>query len=259
MSNLGRNSRWYSGSGIYRHVTLEVTDPVRVGQWGVSITTPRVTKETATVSLATTGENQRNSATTFNLRIKLLGPAGKPLQTGETSAEVAGGARLEIPLPLEVKSPPLWSPDSPALCHAQDRGSGRRQSGGCDHRDIWHPGNQVLRRERLHPQRYLREISAGGHARTMITGRSAPSALTAPRSAGSSCSRPAVITPSAPAIIHPPQRFWTHATATACWCWTKPSTAGNEARTLTITPNTSMPGGSATWIRWSYATAITRA
>ena len=33
--NLGRNSRWYSGSGIYRHVVLQVTDPLRVGQWGV--------------------------------------------------------------------------------------------------------------------------------------------------------------------------------------------------------------------------------
>ena len=54
VSNLGRNSRWYSGSGIYRHVVLRVTDPLRVGQWGVSVTTPQVTKQQATVNVVTT-------------------------------------------------------------------------------------------------------------------------------------------------------------------------------------------------------------
>ena len=34
------NSRWYSGSGVYRHVWLVVTEPVHIGQWGVAITTP---------------------------------------------------------------------------------------------------------------------------------------------------------------------------------------------------------------------------
>ena len=36
------NSRWYSGSGIYRHVWLNVTDPLHVANWGVAITTPNV-------------------------------------------------------------------------------------------------------------------------------------------------------------------------------------------------------------------------
>ena len=38
--NEGRNSRWYSGSGIYRHVWLTMTDKVRFPLWGVSVTTP---------------------------------------------------------------------------------------------------------------------------------------------------------------------------------------------------------------------------
>jgi beta-galactosidase len=116
--NSGRNSRWYSGSGIYRHVILRVTDPLRVGQWGVYVTTPEVTKQKAAVNVVTTIENWRNAGTAVTLRIKLLGPTGKTLQTGETNVQAAAGGPVEVPLALDVKSPPLWSTESPLLCQA---------------------------------------------------------------------------------------------------------------------------------------------
>jgi beta-galactosidase len=117
--NLGKNSRWYSGSGIYRHVVLQVTDPLRVGQWGVSVTTPQVTKQKATVNVVTTIENGRNAGTPLTVRVKLRGPTGRILQTGETNVQAAAGGKVEIPLAVEVKSPPLWSTDSPVLCRAE--------------------------------------------------------------------------------------------------------------------------------------------
>ena len=117
--NIGRNSRWYSGSGIYRHVVLRVTDPLRVGQWGVCVTTPSVTKQTATVKVATSVENGRSAETALTLRIRLRGPTGRTLKTAETNVQVAAEGQVEIPLAIEVKSPPLWSPDSPLLCQAQ--------------------------------------------------------------------------------------------------------------------------------------------
>ena len=117
--NLGKNSRWYSGSGIYRHVVLQVTDPLRVGQWGVSVTTPQVTKQKATVNVVTTLENGRNAGTPLTVRIKLRGPTGRILQTGETNVQAAAGGKVEIPLAVEVKSPPLWSLNTPALCQAE--------------------------------------------------------------------------------------------------------------------------------------------
>jgi beta-galactosidase len=119
VNNAGRNSRWYSGSGIYRHVVLQVTDPLHVGQWGVSVTTPQVTKQQATVSVVTTMENEQKGGTAVTLRIKLLGPTGKTLQTGETNIQMAAGGHVEIPTAFDVKSPPLWSTDSPLLCHAR--------------------------------------------------------------------------------------------------------------------------------------------
>lgn len=43
--NPGRNSRWYSGSGIFRNVTLTVTDPVHVGVWGAHVSTIDISAE----------------------------------------------------------------------------------------------------------------------------------------------------------------------------------------------------------------------
>ena len=47
VENEGRNARWYSGSGIYRHVCLTVAEPVHVAPWGIYITTPDVYSATA--------------------------------------------------------------------------------------------------------------------------------------------------------------------------------------------------------------------
>ena len=54
------NCRWYSGSGIYRHVWMIVTDPVHVANWGVAITTPEVSAEKATVQIKTMVKNETN-------------------------------------------------------------------------------------------------------------------------------------------------------------------------------------------------------
>src|SRR5205809_4362782 len=47
--NEGQNSRWYSGSGIYRHIWLKTLEPVHVAQWGTYITTPGATALSAKV------------------------------------------------------------------------------------------------------------------------------------------------------------------------------------------------------------------
>jgi beta-galactosidase len=45
------NCRWYSGSGIYRHVRMLVKDPIHIDPWGVAITTPNVSDDQATVNI----------------------------------------------------------------------------------------------------------------------------------------------------------------------------------------------------------------
>src|SRR5436309_12347636 len=54
------NSRWYSGSGIYRHVRLVTTGPMHVDQWGTYITTPVVSADSSHVTIRTSLRNERH-------------------------------------------------------------------------------------------------------------------------------------------------------------------------------------------------------
>jgi beta-galactosidase len=117
--NLGRNSRWYSGSGIYRHVRLTATGPVHVPLWGLAVTTPEVTSDHASVNLVTTVTNSSPRDAAISLRASILGPNGKTVKSAETQARVAAGGQVQIPQTLEVRSPALWSPELPRLYRAE--------------------------------------------------------------------------------------------------------------------------------------------
>ncbi len=79
VNNPKSSSRWYPGSGIYRNVWLVSTNPVHIGQWGTYITTPTVSKESASIKLKVTVDNQANENTsvTLNSTVYLLGNDGK--------------------------------------------------------------------------------------------------------------------------------------------------------------------------------------
>ena len=56
------SSRWYSGSGIYRDVTLNVTDPIHVAPNGVTVRTPDIESDKGTVALTTKIANDSTTA-----------------------------------------------------------------------------------------------------------------------------------------------------------------------------------------------------
>src|SRR5881396_2838889 len=70
------NSRWYSGSGIYRHVRLVTTGPVHVDQWGTYVTTPTASADSARVTIRTTIRNARPAEQAIALRTTMYDSAG---------------------------------------------------------------------------------------------------------------------------------------------------------------------------------------
>lgn len=63
VKNEGRTARWYSGSGIYRHTWLTLVNPVHIGMWGVTITTPSITETSAEVNINATLVNSGKGKT----------------------------------------------------------------------------------------------------------------------------------------------------------------------------------------------------
>lgn len=117
--NEGRNSRWYSGSGIYRHTWLTVTDPIHVPTWGVFVTTSDVSHEKAVVRIASEVRNEGSDDADVVVRARVLNSKGKVLQTTESKLHLPGGGTRTVEQSVEVRSPKLWSPDSPELYSAQ--------------------------------------------------------------------------------------------------------------------------------------------
>jgi beta-galactosidase len=109
------NSRWYSGSGIYRHVRLVTTDLVHVDQWGTYITTPVVSAESSRVTVRTTVRNERREAQPVALRTTVYDSAGKEVAAVSTDATVPADSVTEIAQELTIANPALWSLERPYL------------------------------------------------------------------------------------------------------------------------------------------------
>ncbi|UCC74550.1 MAG: beta galactosidase jelly roll domain-containing protein, partial [Gemmatimonadota bacterium] len=73
------NSRWYSGSGIYRHVWLTVTNPLHIGHWGTYVTTPEVDAASALVAVRTRIVNDGSGERRGTLRSAILDASGAQL------------------------------------------------------------------------------------------------------------------------------------------------------------------------------------
>ena len=119
VKNTGKNSRWYSGSGIYRHVWLAVADPAHIPFWGVHVLATNISKTTATVSVSTTIENGRAADAAIRLRTRLVGPDGKATKPQEYEVRVPAGKQQEFSQEFSVKKPVLWSLNNPALYRAE--------------------------------------------------------------------------------------------------------------------------------------------
>lgn len=118
VKNEGENSRWYSGSGIYRHVWLEVLPPVHIAIWGTYITTPVISKDEAEVRIETVIEN--DSPENKEIRLVTTITDSRTIQVGrtETSAKIEGGSSNLLAGELKIFKPELWSTESPVLYRA---------------------------------------------------------------------------------------------------------------------------------------------
>ncbi len=108
-------SRWYTGAGIYRHVRMVIADPVHIAPWGVFVTTPEVSAESALVKVSTRISNSTPRAEKLSVRSEILDAKGGRVSTTDTVVEAAAGASVDALHEIRVAKPALWSVDSPAM------------------------------------------------------------------------------------------------------------------------------------------------
>lgn len=104
-----KNSRWYTGSGIYRHVRLIKTGEIAVAPWSLFITTPEVSESEASVKVEfdVAGISKE---TDIKAEINVLDPSGNNVATTVVPISDSKGEGT-----LKVKDPKLWSIESPSL------------------------------------------------------------------------------------------------------------------------------------------------
>ncbi len=118
-------SRWYTGSGIYRHAWLQITDPIHVATWGTYITTPEISEESANVNIVTSIVNSTDTDKQLKVVQTLVGKDGKSLKIDGKKVSVEGAVLVaandttDFAQQFSISSPELWSIDNPHLYSVQ--------------------------------------------------------------------------------------------------------------------------------------------
>ncbi|HUZ07493.1 MAG TPA: beta-galactosidase GalA, partial [Candidatus Paceibacterota bacterium] len=111
---------FYEGAGIYRHVWLDVTAPVAIAPDGIfvySTFSNNVPDGPATIQMRTAVLNKETNASVAEVNWSIVGPDGQSIEEGEAhqTSEVAPNSETEYSREIGIRSPVLWSPESPKL------------------------------------------------------------------------------------------------------------------------------------------------
>ncbi len=113
------NSRWYSGSGIYRHVWLFVTNPIHFSQWGTVITTPDIAAAKATVQIKSLIKNETAESQSIVLFTRIFDKKNNQAGSSKLKIDLPSKSEKEVAQTISVNNPMLWTPETPHLYSAQ--------------------------------------------------------------------------------------------------------------------------------------------
>jgi len=106
------DSRWYTGSGIYRNVRLITAHSWHVPQWGVKITTPSATIENATVQFSVKTTHPENCLESAGMRIRIQDESGTQVATWSGPIDPLSNV-ADLNVSITIHRPKLWSLESP--------------------------------------------------------------------------------------------------------------------------------------------------
>ncbi|MFW6290244.1 MAG: glycoside hydrolase family 2 TIM barrel-domain containing protein, partial [Mariniphaga sp.] len=115
VKNEGKNSRWYSGSGIYRNVSLIKTHPVHIDLWGVFIRTLSVSEDKAIIGVDVSLVNSTSQEKDMTLEMEFFDPDGNPVTHFNDDKELGAGRTEMFAQEFMLPDYRLWSVGQPEL------------------------------------------------------------------------------------------------------------------------------------------------
>lgn len=112
------DSRWYTGSGIYRNVKLITVNKLHIPIWGTRISTPEVTNQKANVQIEVSVENAFKSSQQFSIVTEVYNPKGDKVSETVSESQTSARGSAKIMQNIVVDNPALWGVRSPYLYKA---------------------------------------------------------------------------------------------------------------------------------------------
>ncbi len=109
------NSRWYSGSGIYRNVWLVSTEKIAIDHWGTFVTTPEVSPETAKIIISAAIRNSTGNPASVTVTSTIFNPGGHKVAMIKNAGIDLTGDVTVYKEEVALKNPDLWSVETPNL------------------------------------------------------------------------------------------------------------------------------------------------
>ncbi|WDF66237.1 sugar-binding domain-containing protein [Flavobacterium sp. KACC 22763] len=109
------NSRWYTGSGIYRNVRLVATNKIHVAKWGTYVTTRIISKEKAVVDIDIDVKNDLTKNKLFKLVSTVLDKNNIEVAKGISDGNIPANSILQVRQNINMENPILWDTENPYL------------------------------------------------------------------------------------------------------------------------------------------------
>lgn len=119
VKNMGVNSRWYSGSGIYRHVWLSAFNKVHTEIWGNAITTSQTSDRQAKVKIESTIINHLDNIKSVEVGVDLINPSGKIVASTLETIKIKPSSTKLFSKEISITHPDLWTMEKPVLYKAR--------------------------------------------------------------------------------------------------------------------------------------------
>lgn len=113
VSNEGVNSRWYAGSGIYRHVWMVKTPKTFISTWDSFVRTTALNNRTATINVSTTVANQQTATENVTTVAEIFTPQGSKVASASKKIALGTDAKQVLHYDFNLPNAMLWSPENP--------------------------------------------------------------------------------------------------------------------------------------------------